>query len=98
MIFPWEMDEAKAEMETEADVKMMEKEKEMEVEGDGASFVSAAKFGGQRKGYVYKKGADGLGYYRDVGGVGVGKSAKTSVKRKAIPGRARKAMAAKRKA
>ena len=35
------------------------------VEGSRVAFVALRRWNGSRKGYVYKKGARGLGYYLD---------------------------------
>ncbi|GMH50264.1 hypothetical protein TrRE_jg5265 [Triparma retinervis] len=52
------------------------KEQLVKVEGD---FAAAAKFDGSRSGYVFKKGKEGVGYYKDgakTGGGGRGGKAK----------------------
>lgn len=62
-------------------------------------FIKSAKWAGSKKGFVFKTGPRGLGYYRDKGGAkgaaGAGKRQVEGGKKK-LPGRLRKKLAKER--
>ena len=55
--------ESKAEVKSK---KSKKKERKESVDEGEPAFIKARKFNGAKKGYVFKKGNTGLGYYRDV--------------------------------
>ena len=41
--------------------------RERDIDDSNASFIPAAAFSGRRRGFVFKRGPEGIGYYRDAG-------------------------------